>query len=629
MDMTSGALLPKILIFSGPLILTGILQLLYNAADVVVVGRFAGATSLAAVGSTGSLINLIINVFMGLSVGTSVMVARYYGAGDVRMVQDTVHTSILVALLSGIVVGIFGFVMAKPILRLMDSPDDVIDLAALYVRIYFVGMPFNLLYNFGAGILRAVGDTKRPLYYLTISGAANVILNLILVIVFHMGVAGVAIATVVSQAISMVLVLLCLIRTQGIIHLDLKKLRIRKSPLLGIMQVGLPAGLQGSLFSISNVLIQSSVNSFLSTAMAGNAAASNLEGFVYTAMNSIYQADLTFASQNYGAGKKDRVKSVLWNCLGTVVVIGLGLGLLFMAFDRTLLSVYNQDPAVIDFGVLRMHIILPTYFLCGMMDVMVGQLRGIGYSIMPMIVSLTGACLFRIVWIMTIFSMPQFHTLQNPEKETNFENCVADVNIPVGEVFTSPVLKGTNGILHVSQVYLEGLNFKDLEIRFKDGMIETASCANFETKEENDAYIRENILFHHESLPMGEFAIGTNTTAYVMARKYGIAQRLPILIAEKTGPHFAVGDTCYSWEEDNHVYNPDGKEIIAKENEVSAQRREDPLKAYFNCHTDITIPYEELGLIEVLADNGYRAEIISGGRFVLPGTEELNKPLES
>ncbi len=412
MDMTTGALLPKILVFSGPLILTGILQLLYNAADVVVVGRFAGATSLAAVGSTGSLINLIINVFMGLSVGTSVMVARYYGAGDVRMVQDTVHTSILVSLVSGIAVGIFGFFMAKPILRLMDSPEDVIDLATLYVRIYFLGMPFNLLYNFGAGILRAVGDTKRPLYYLTISGAANVGLNLILVIVFQMGVAGVAIATVVSQAISMVLVLLCLIRTHGAIHLDLRKLRIRKGPLLGIIQVGLPAGLQGSLFSISNVLIQSSINSFQSTAMAGNAAASNLEGFVYTAMNSIYQADLTFASQNYGAGKKDRVKSVLWNCLGTVVVIGLGLGLLFQAFDRTLLSVYNQDPAVIDYGVLRMHIILPTYFICGMMDVMVGQLRGIGYSIMPMIVSLTGACLFRILWIMTIFSMPQFHTLQ-------------------------------------------------------------------------------------------------------------------------------------------------------------------------------------------------------------------------
>ena len=222
----------------------------------------------------------------------------------------------------------------------------------------------------------------------------------------------------------------------------------------------------------------------------------------------------------------------------------------------------------------------------------------------------------------------QFHSLKNPEKETIFENCGADVNIPVGEVFTSPVLKGTDGVLHVSQVYLEGLNFRDLEIHFKDGMIESASCANFDTKEENDAYIRENILFHHDSLPMGEFAIGTNTTAYMMARRFDIAQRLPILIAEKTGPHFAVGDTCYSWEEDNHLFNPDGKEIIAKENEVSALRGEDPEKAYFDCHTDITIPYEELGLIEVLADNGYRVEIIRDGRFVLPGTEELNRPLD-
>lgn len=222
----------------------------------------------------------------------------------------------------------------------------------------------------------------------------------------------------------------------------------------------------------------------------------------------------------------------------------------------------------------------------------------------------------------------QFHSLKNPEKETIFENCGADVNIPVGEVFTSPVLKGTNGILHVSQVYLEGLNFKNLEIHFKDGMIETASCANFDTKEENEAFIRENILFHHETIPMGEFAIGTNTTAYTMARRFGIASKLPILIAEKTGPHFAVGDTCYSWEEDNHLFNPDGKEIIAKENEVSALRKEDPEKAYFECHTDITIPYEELGLIEVLGDDGYRAEIIRDGRFVLPGTEELNEALD-
>ncbi len=412
MDMTKGPLLPEILIFSGPLILTGILQLLYNAADIVVVGRFAGAASLAAVGSTGSLINLIVNIFMGLSVGASVMVARYYGAGDHKAVQDVVHTSILVALISGIAVGIFGFVMARPILHWMDSPDDVIDLAALYVRIYFLGMPFNLLYNFGAGILRAVGDTRRPLYYLTISGAVNVVFNLILVIVFKMDVAGVAIATVLSQAISMVLVLMCLIRSHTSIHLDLRKLCIKKKALIGIAQVGLPAGLQGSLFSISNVLIQSAVNSFQSVAMAGNAAASNLEGFVYTAMNSIHQADLTFASQNYGAKNIPRVKKTLWNCLGTVTVIGLALGLFIMFFDRFFLGIYNQDPDVIDFGVLRMHIILPTYFLCGMMDVMVGQLRGIGYSVLPMIVSLSGACLFRIIWIMTIFAVPEFHTLQ-------------------------------------------------------------------------------------------------------------------------------------------------------------------------------------------------------------------------
>ena len=223
----------------------------------------------------------------------------------------------------------------------------------------------------------------------------------------------------------------------------------------------------------------------------------------------------------------------------------------------------------------------------------------------------------------------QLHPLNDPEKETIFENCGADVNIPLGEVFTSPVLKGTNGILHVSQVYLNGLNFRDLELHFRDGMIESASCSNFEKKEDNDAYIRDNILFHHDTLPMGEFAIGTNTTAYAAARKYGIASRLPILIAEKTGPHFAVGDTCYSWEEDTTICNPDGKEIVAKDNEISILRKEDPSKAYFQCHTDITIPYEELGLIEAIGEDGYRAELIRDGRFILPGTEELNEALDS
>ena len=412
MDMTTGPLIPEILKFSGPLVLTGILQLLYNAADIVVVGRFAGAASLAAVGSTGSLINLIINVFMGLSVGASVMVAKHFGAGNRQAVENGVHTAITVAILAGILVGVFGFVMARPLLRLMDSPPDVLDLASLYMRIFFLGMPANMLYNFGAAILRAVGDTRRPLYFLSISGLVNVFLNLFFVIVFHMDVAGVALATIISQIISAVLVILCLIHSDGLVHLNLRALRIEKRAMREILRVGLPAGFQGSLFSISNVLIQSSINSFQSVAMAGNAASSNLEGFVYTAMNAIHQADITFASQNYGAGKARRVNQVMWACLATVSVIGLALGFGVLALGTPLLSIYNQDPEVIAFGLKRMRIILPTYFTCGMMDVMVGQIRGIGYSIMPMIVSLTGACLFRIVWILTIFAVPQYHTLE-------------------------------------------------------------------------------------------------------------------------------------------------------------------------------------------------------------------------
>ncbi len=403
MDMTTGALLPKVLRFSLPLILTSVLQLLYNAADVVVVGQFAGAQALAAVGSTGALTNLLVNIFMGLSVGSSVVIARSYGAGDYKAIQKGVHTSITVAAIAGVVVGIIGVFASKPLLKLMSSPDDVIDLAALYMRIFFLGMPFNMLYNFGASVLRAIGDTKRPLYFLSLSGVVNVLLNLLLVIVFDMSVAGVAIATVASQIISAVLVLLCLIRSEGAIHLDLKKLGIDLKQLKVIVQVGLPAGLQGSLFSISNVLIQSTVNSFGSIAMAGNAAAGNLEGFVYVAMNAIHQAALTFASQNLGAKKIDRVKRSMWVCLGTVTLIGLAMGLVFLVFLRPLLALYNSDPQVIEYGVLRLAIILPTYFLCGMMDVMVGQLRGVGYSIMPMIVSLTGACLFRVAWIYLIF----------------------------------------------------------------------------------------------------------------------------------------------------------------------------------------------------------------------------------
>lgn len=403
-DMTEGPLLPKILAFSGPLILTGILQLLYNAADVIVVGNYAGHEALAAVSSTGSLINLLVNVFMGLSVGASVAVARHYGARDIIAMRKAEHTAMTLALFMGVGVGIAGFLLARPLLQLMDSPPDVIDGAALYVRIYFLGMPANMLYNFGAATMRAVGDTRRPMVYLMISGLVNVLLNLLLVIVFHLDVAGVAIATVASQVVSMVLVLLCLFRTRGAIQLNLNECRIDRKSLRDIIRIGLPAGLQGSLFSISNVLIQSSVNSFGSLVVAGNGVACNIEGFVYTAMNAQHQADMTFASQNYGAGKPDRVKRTLWCCLGVVTAIGLSMGLLILLFGKPLLGLYNQEPEVIAKGMIRMGVIMPTYFLCGLMDVMVGQLRGVGYSIMPMIVSLTGACLLRIVWILTVFA---------------------------------------------------------------------------------------------------------------------------------------------------------------------------------------------------------------------------------
>ena len=411
MDMTQGALLPKVLMFSLPLIASGILQLLFNAADMVVVGRWAGKECLAAVGSTGSLINLMVNVFIGLSVGGSVAVSRAFGANDPQAVHRSVHTAMSLAIIAGVAVGLIGFIFCRPLLQLMDNP--VLDLATTYMKIYFLGMPFNMIYNFGASILRAVGDTRRPLTYLTIAGVVNVVLNLILVIIFHLDVAGVAIATVSSQAVSAVLVVICLMRSHGVVHLDLKELRIHKKQLIDIARVGLPAGLQGSLFSISNVLIQSSVNSFGEVVVAANSAGGNLEGFVYTAMNAIHQAALTFASQNLGAGKIKRVRRSVWVCLATVAVIGLLVGNGMLLFGKPLLSLYLDDPMAIDpatgvtvleYGVKRLSYMLPLYCLCGLMDVMVGSLRGVGYSIMPMIVSLTGACLFRVVWIVTIFA---------------------------------------------------------------------------------------------------------------------------------------------------------------------------------------------------------------------------------
>lgn len=403
-DMVNGPLLGKIIRFAIPLMLSGVLQLFFNAADIVVVGRFAGPTALAAVGSTGSLINLIVNIFMGLSVGTNVLVARYYGARDMKNLSETVHTAVLSSLICGVALIFIGGFLAQPMLRLMGSPEDVIDQATLYVRIYFVGMPAMMLYNFGAAILRSVGDTKRPLYFLMISGVLNVGLNLILVICFDLGVAGVAIATVASQVLSAALVLICLVKSDAPYRVELKKLHIYKDKLGGMVRIGLPAGMQGSVFAISNVLIQSSINSFGSTVMAGSTAAGNIEGFVYIAMNAFYQTALSFTGQNMGAKKYDRVGKIMRTCVLCVASIGAFLGALCMLFARPLLSIYTTDPQVIEYGVNRMLLVCLPYFICGVMDTLVGSMRGMGYSILPMIVSLTGACALRVVWILTIFA---------------------------------------------------------------------------------------------------------------------------------------------------------------------------------------------------------------------------------
>jgi len=411
-DMCNGPILKKMLLFAFPLMLSSILQLLFNAADIVVVGRFAGDDSLAAVGSTSSLINLLTNLFIGLSVGANVLVARYFGAKKEEELKETVHTAMTLSLLGGVILTVIGVVGAPIILEWMQTPPEVLSKAVIYLRVYFAGMTATMVYNFGSSILRAIGDTKRPLYYLSIAGVVNVVLNLFFVILFHWDVFGVGLATVISQVISAALVIRCLLREQGGIRLDLKCLGVNKGKLLQIMQIGLPAGFQGMLFSLSNVVIQSSVNSFGATVVAGNSAASNIEGFVYVGMNAFYQAAISFMGQNVGAGKYSRVNKILFAAETCVIVIGFGLSMIVRLFAEPLLSLYTDSPAVVEAGTVRLGIICATYFLCGMMDVMVGALRGLGYSIAPMIVSLLGACAFRLVWIATVFQIDRFHTIE-------------------------------------------------------------------------------------------------------------------------------------------------------------------------------------------------------------------------
>ncbi len=411
LDLTEGPIFTRLLQFSIPLILSSVLQLLFNAADVVVVGRFAGNNSLAAVGSTGSLINLLVNLFMGLSIGTNVVAANYFGAKRTKELKETVHTSILVSFGCGIVLTVVGVIGSKYILILMQAPYEVLTLATLYLKIYFGGITATMIYNFGSALLRAKGDTKRPLYILFAAGVMNLLLNLVFVIAFKMDVAGVGWATVISQCFAAGAVLIILVREKDEFKLDFEKLSINTHIFAKIVKIGLPAGFQGIMFSFSNVIIQSSVNLFGAVTIAGNAAAVNLEGFVYTAMNGFSQGTLTFCSQNMGAGKTERIKKVVLVSQACIFVIGAVLGGLFLLFRNQLVGIFSSSPEVIQAGVRRFWVIMTTYYLCGMMDGLSNSIRGIGHSLTPVITSLCGACLYRIIWIFTVFQLPQFHNV--------------------------------------------------------------------------------------------------------------------------------------------------------------------------------------------------------------------------
>lgn len=402
LDMTNGPFLKKILIFALPLMATGFLQLLYNSADTAIVGKFAGSQALAAVGSTGSLINLIINVFIGLSMGSGVIVARHIGANDEKRVSKSVHTAMLLGLLSGIIVGIIGFFFSGTFLKLMHVEEGVLELSTLYLKIYFLGAPGSLVYNFGASLLRASGDTKRPLYILSASGLVNVILNLILVIPFKMSVAGVAIATITSQYMTAIIVVILLFRTGSMLKLDVRKLRFDKVELKNIIRIGVPAGLQSSLFSISNVIIQSAVNSFGAVAMAGIAAGSQFDGYIFVCTNAVAQTTMTFTSQNIGAAKYKNINKVYRYCFIVATIISVVLSAIGYFFRDEIVWIFAKEPEVIALGAERLALVIPFYIFCSLQDVCAGQIRGMGKSIEPMILSLFGTCVVRLAWIFLI-----------------------------------------------------------------------------------------------------------------------------------------------------------------------------------------------------------------------------------
>lgn len=411
-SMCRGPIFKSVIIYTVPIILTSILQLLFNAADLIVVGWFSGSDSVAAVGATGALTNLLVNLFIGLSVGAGVAVAQSLGAGDKKGTYEAVHTAIPVALIGGVILTVIGVAFSSTFLELMGTPaDKLLPLASAYMRIYFCGITFSILYNFGSAILRAAGNTRSPLIFLTVAGVLNVILNIIFVALFKMDVAGVALATSISQGVSAVLVIRSLMRREDACRFEIRGMKIYTRAFARILKIGLPAGLQGTLFSISNVLIQSSINSFGSAHMSGSAAAGSLEGFCYVAMNAFHQTALNFCGQNYGAGNLKRVKKITWVCLLTVSVVGIVIGNLTYIFGDKLLGIYITDsPDAIRYGMERLKFMLIPYFLCGIMDTATGSMRGIGSSVIPMVITIIGVCVMRIVWIYTVFAMPQYHT---------------------------------------------------------------------------------------------------------------------------------------------------------------------------------------------------------------------------
>lgn len=408
-DMTTGVLFPKILGFAFPLMVTGLLQIVYNAADVMVVGRFAGSISLAAVGATSTLVNLMLNLFLGLSMGSGVVVAKHIGAGDGASVHRTVHSAMLLSIISGFVIGILGVVISPYALSAMGTPDDVHSLSTLYLRIFFLGTPANMVYNYGASILRATGDSKRPLYILTSTGVLNVVLNLIFVVKFNMNVAGVALATIISQYVSAICVLYILLNINSYIHLSMKKLHFYKDELLDILKIGIPAGLQGSLFSLSNVIIQSSINSFGAAAIAGNTASGNVDSIIFTCCNSVSQTATTFTSQNLGAGQYKRIRKIYFNCIGVSMGIAAIFGVALLAFGPQILTVFSTDSEVIDMGLIRLKLFAVTYIINSVLDVTTGQMRGLGKSVIPMIVTMVGVCGLRVLWVFTVF--PQYRSM--------------------------------------------------------------------------------------------------------------------------------------------------------------------------------------------------------------------------